>query len=104
MGYKKDIKHFAKVIMDHLKDGEMLLDYAKCAKEEGHTDIANHFFMRAKARLQMLNEDHQKAEELIKKEEAEREKKYEEGKWDCLHDYLIEKKEKLEFEIQNFKM
>lgn len=87
-----------------LKDGEMMLDYAKCAKDEGHSDVANYFFMRAKTRVQMMNEDHQKMEELIKKEEMESGKSYEEGKWDCMHEYFMEEKEELEYAVQNFKM
>lgn len=90
--------------MDGLKDGEMMLDYAKCAKDEGHSDVANYFFMRAKTRVQMMNEDHQKMEELIKKEEMESGKSYEEGKWDCMHEYFMEEKEELEYAVQNFKM
>lgn len=82
----------------------MMLDYAKCAKDEGHSDVANYFFMRAKTRVQMMNEDHQKMEELIKKEEMESGKSYEEGKWDCMHEYFMEEKEELEYAVQNFKM
>ena len=104
MKYKKDIKHLAKSMMDGLKDGEMMLDYAKCAKDVGHSDVANYFFMRAKTRVQMMNEDHQKMEELIKKEEMESGKSYEEGKWDCMHEYFMEEKEELEYAVQNFKM
>lgn len=104
MKYKKDVKHLTKSMMDGLKDGEMMLDYAKCAKDEGHSDIANYFFMRTKTRVQMMNEDHQKMEELIKKEEMESGKPYEEGKWDCMHEYFIKEKEGLEYAVQNFKM
>lgn len=50
------------------------------------------------------NEDHQKMEELIKKEEMESGKSYEEGKWDCMHEYFMEEKEELEYAVQNFKM
>lgn len=75
-----------------------------CAKDEGHSDIANYFFMRTKTRVQMMNEDHQKMEELIKKEEMESGKPYEEGKWDCMHEYFMEEKEELEYAVQNFKM
>ena len=70
----------------------------------GHSDIANYFFMRTKTRVQMMNEDHQKMEELIKKEEMESGKPYEEGKWDCMHEYFIKEKEGLEYAVQNFKM
>lgn len=52
----------------------------------------------------MMNEDHQKMEELIKKEEMESGKPYEEGKWDCMHEYFIKEKEGLEYAVQNFKM
>lgn len=102
--YKKSVNHLARSMMDGLKDGKMVLDYAKQAKEDGHTDIANYFFMRAKTRAQMINEDHQKMEELIKKEEMENGKKYEVGKWDCMHEYFMTEKEKFDFAIQNFKM
>lgn len=104
MKYKKDITHMTKMMMDELKDAQMIIDYAKCAKDEGHPEIANYFFMRAKTRAQMMNEDHQRLEELIKKEEAESGKPYEEGKWDCMHDYFMKEKEELDYCIQNFKM
>lgn len=104
MKYKKSINHLARAMMDGLKDGGMILDYARQAKEEGHTDVANYFFMRAKTRMQMINEDHQKLEELMKKEEMESGKKFEAGKWDCMHEYFITEKEKLDYSIQTFKM
>ena len=31
-------------------------------------------------------------------------KSYEEGKWDCMHEYFMEEKEELEYAVQNFKM
>ena len=104
MTYKKEIKHLSKSIIDNLKDAKMLFEYAREAKENQNTEIANYFFMKAKTRIQMLNEDHQKAVDLIKKEELESKQTYPEGKWDCLHEYLMKEKEGLDYSIQNFKL
>lgn len=104
MTYKKEIKHLAKSIIDNLKDAQMLFDYAKEAKENKNLELANYFFMKTKTRLQMFNEDHQKVMDLIKKEEVENKQPYQEGKWDCLYEYLIEEKEKIDYSIANFKI
>lgn len=104
MTYKKEIKHLAKVILDHLKDAQMLMNYAEEAKEHENPDLATYFCTKAKTRIQMLNEDHQKAVELIKKEETENKDPYQEGKWDCMHEFLIEEKKKLDYKIQTFKV
>lgn len=100
--------YFVKILENFTKNFELRIYFltisTKCAKDEGHSDVANYFFMRAKTRVQMMNEDHQKMEELIKKEEMESGKSYEEGKWDCMHEYFMEEKEELEYAVQNFKM
>lgn len=100
---EKMLKKIIDSMMDGLKDGQMFYEYAKEAKEHGATDLATYFIMRAKTRLQMLNEDHAKAVELIKKIEMEKGKTYEEGKWDCLHQHFMKEKEKLDYLVLSFK-
>lgn len=97
------VQALAKSMMDGLKDGRMYYDYAKEAKEHKCNDLATFFIGRAKVRMQMITEDHTKVKELIKKMESEKEKPYEEGKWDCLHTYLMEEKEHLDYLISSFK-
>lgn len=104
MTYKKEIKHLVKSMIDNLKDAQMLFDYAREAKENHNAELANYFFMKAKTRIQMLNEDHQKGMDLIKKEEIENKQQYPEGKWDYMHEYFIKEKEALEYQMQNFKL
>lgn len=82
----------------------MLFDYAKEAKLNNNSELANYFISKVKIRLQMLNEDHQRVKDLIKKEETENKQMSEEGKWDCLHEHLINQKTELDFLVQNFKL
>ena len=93
------MKQIASVISDDLKDAQMLYDYAVKAKNSGDDSFAIFLISRAKNRLKMFDEAHQKAVETIKAEEKENGHVYAEGKWDCLHNYMIEQKKDLEYKI-----
>lgn len=48
---KKIIEALLRTQMDHLKDAEMMLDYADDMKELGETALANMFLSQAKTRI-----------------------------------------------------
>lgn len=96
------IRDLSKSITDNLKDAQMAYDWAKEAKSAGMTDMATYFISRAKTRLQMLNEDHGKVVEVIKKLEAQG-TPMPPGRYVAFHDYLIEQRDQLEFCITHFK-
>lgn len=98
---KKLIKGLVSSMIDGVKDGQMFYDYAKMAKEHEKSDLATYFLMRAKTRLQMVNEDNNKLEDCLRKMEMEGSK--DTSSIDPYKDYFVEQKEKLEYCIQNFK-
>ncbi len=70
------MKHMIQIIMDGIRDTDMLVDYAEEAREHGHDKHATWFAMRAKERLAALRRDwsevdmelglHKHGEELVK--------------------------------------
>ena len=97
------VKALSKSIIDNLKDAQMAYDWAKEAKDCGMPELATYFISRIKVRLQMLNEDHAKAVELIKKLEASG-KSMPPGRYAVFHEYLIEQKDQLEYCVNHFKL
>ena len=51
------MKHMIQVVMDGIRDADMLADYAEEAREHGHEKHAMWFHMRAKERLAALKRD-----------------------------------------------
>ena len=51
------MKHMIQVVMDGIRDADMLVDYAEEAREHGHEKHAMWFNMLAKERLATLRRD-----------------------------------------------
>lgn len=96
------MKHLIKMLVDEMKDAQMLYDYACEAKSCGKEELASFYIARAEQRLKMFDEDHA----LIQKKIAEKEKEgyyAKEGKWDALYDYYMEEKQSLSQKVKTFK-
>ena len=51
------MKHMIQIVMDGIRDTDMLVDYAEEAREHGHEKHAMWFHSRAKERLATLRRD-----------------------------------------------
>ena len=85
------MKHLIKMLVDEMKDAQMLYDYAYEAKSCGKEELASFYIARAEQRLKMFDEDNA----LIQKRIAE--------KWDALYDYYMEEKQSLSQKVKTFK-
>lgn len=51
--------------MDGIKDADMILWYAKDAEENGHSDWANWFRLKARKRIEMVESDYRDVMDAI---------------------------------------
>lgn len=94
------MKHLMKMLVDELKDAEMLYDYACDAKCHGKDDLMNFYISRAEQRIKMFDEDNA----LITKhvEAAKKAGTATDGIWDCLYEFYIDDKNELLMKIKSF--
>lgn len=59
-------KHLIGVVMDGIRDTDMIAGYAEAAKAEGEEKFANWFAMRAKERLAALRRDWAEVQDALK--------------------------------------
>ena len=59
-------KHLIGVVMDGLRDTDMIAGYAEIARDEGEEKFANWFAMRAKERLAALRRDWTEVQDALK--------------------------------------
>lgn len=62
-------KHLIGVVMDGIRDTDMIAGYAEAALEEGEEKFASWFAMRAKERLATLRRDWSEVEDALKLKE-----------------------------------
>lgn len=62
-------KHLIGVVMDGIRDADMIAGYAEAARDEGEEKFANWFAIRAKERLATLRRDWTEVEDVLKLKE-----------------------------------
>ena len=58
-------KHLVGVVMDGIRDTDMIAGYAEAARGEGEDKLANWFAVRAKERLAALKRDWAEVEDVL---------------------------------------
>jgi hypothetical protein len=59
-------KHLIGVVMDGIRDTDMIAGYAEAAREEGEDKFASWFAVRAKERLAALRRDWVEVQDVLK--------------------------------------
>lgn len=62
-------KHLIGVVMDGIRDTDMIAGYVEAAREEGEEKFASWFAVRAKERLAALRRDWAEVEDVLKLKE-----------------------------------
>lgn len=62
-------KHLIGVVMDGIRDTDMIAGYAEAAREEGEEKFASWFAIRAKERLAALRRDWTEVQDVLKLKE-----------------------------------
>ncbi len=106
---QNEMDKLVNIVMDHIKDIEMIFNYAIESKTEDHEQMAKFYIDSAKERFEMLTKTQNKIHNLFKSlEENDKDIHNKNSSMpnrnDYIHKYYLEKTCELNYKLSNFKV